>query len=217
MFKVARVPPAQGKKALIYWIYDIGFIQNLPWDSGEWHWLPSPPLGDAPFFGYSAKRGYTNICKSMQTSSMAIFLNNLNLRNTSTAQLTARIWHNARPRKVGTLIWQILNKGLPVGTWLQMMGLFSLCKVCDDNKEESPQHCLLECPMAQRTWEAYKCMWSEWQAPHDLEITWPFALLGEAMIEQDDDPPGLFAYHTGGFTYPRQPLDILRSFIVYRL
>jgi hypothetical protein len=37
------------------------------------------------------------------------------------------------------------------------------------------------------------------------------------MIEQKDDPPGLLAYHTGGFTYPRQPLDILRSFIVYRL
>jgi hypothetical protein len=104
MFKVARVPPAPGKKALIYWIYDISFIQNLPWDPGEWHWLPNPPLGDAPFFGYSAKRGYTNIRKSMQTSSMVIFLNNFNLRNTSTTQLTARIWHNTRPRKVGTLI-----------------------------------------------------------------------------------------------------------------
>jgi hypothetical protein len=48
-------------------------------------------------------------------------------------------------------------------------------------------------------------------------ITWPSALLGEATIEQEDDPPGLLAYHTDGFTYPRQPLDILCSFIVYRL
>ncbi len=71
--------------------------------------------------------------------------------------------------------------------------------------------------MAQRAWEAYKRIWSEWQAPHDLEITWPFALLGEVVIEQDDDPPGLLAYHTDGFIYPRQPLDILRNFIVYRL
>jgi hypothetical protein len=118
---------------------------------------------------------------------------------------------------VGTLIWLILNKGLPVGTWLQTMGLPSLCKVCDDNKEESPQHCFLECPMAQRAWEVYKCIWTEWQAPHNLVITWPFALLGEATIEQEDDPPRLLAYHTDGFTYPRQPLDILRSFIVYCL
>jgi hypothetical protein len=28
MFKIARVPPAPGKKALIYWIYDIDFIQK---------------------------------------------------------------------------------------------------------------------------------------------------------------------------------------------
>ncbi len=91
IFKVARDPPAPGKKALHYWIYDIGFIQNLPWDPGEWHWQPSPPLGDAPFFGYSAKKGYTNIRKSTHALNMATFLKSLNLINTSTAQLTARI------------------------------------------------------------------------------------------------------------------------------
>ncbi len=148
--KVARDPLAPGKKAPLYWIYDSGFIQDLPWDPGEWHWQPHPPLGDAPFFGYSAKRGYNNIRKSTHKSSMTTFLQGLNLRNSTTAQLTARIWHNARPRKVGTLIWLTLNRGLPVGTWLQTMGLPSLCKVCDANKEESPQHCLLECAMAQR-------------------------------------------------------------------
>jgi hypothetical protein len=71
--------------------------------------------------------------------------------------------------------------------------------------------------MAQRAWEAFKRIWTEWQAPHDLEITWPFAMLGEAVIKNEDDPPGLLAYHTGGFTYPKQPLDILRNFIVYYL
>jgi hypothetical protein len=50
-----------------------------------------------------------------------------------------------------------------------------------------------------------------------MVITWPFALLGEATIEHDDDPPGLLTYHTGGFTYPKQPLDIFRSFILYHL
>jgi hypothetical protein len=50
-----------------------------------------------------------------------------------------------------------------------------------------------------------------------MVITWPFALLGEATIEHDNDPPELLAYHIGGFTYPRQPLDILRSFILYHL
>ncbi len=71
--------------------------------------------------------------------------------------------------------------------------------------------------MARSAWEAFKRVWTEWQAPHELEITWPFALLGKVTMEQEDDPPGTLAYHPGGFTYPRQALDILRSFIVFRL
>jgi hypothetical protein len=71
--------------------------------------------------------------------------------------------------------------------------------------------------MAQRAWMAFKRIWVKWKTPHDLEVTWPFALLGEAVIEREDDPPGILAYHTGGFTYPRQPLDILCSFILYHL
>jgi hypothetical protein len=148
---------------------------------------------------------------------MKIFLEDLNLRNTTTIQLTARIWHNARPRKVGTLIWLILNKGLPVGSWLQQIGLPSQCKVCDSNLEELAQHLLLNYPMARSAWEAFKRVWTEWQASHELEITWPFALLGEVAMEQEDDPLDTLAYHTGGFTYLRQALDILRSFIVFRL
>jgi hypothetical protein len=131
--------------------------------------------------------------------------------------MIARLWHNARPRKVGTLIWLTLNQGLPVGTWLQLMGINPLCKVCNSNREESPQHCLLECSMAQCAWKAYKGIWDEWQTPHDIAITWPFILLGETTIERDDDPPELLAYHISGFTYPKQPLDILCSFILYHL
>jgi len=117
--KVAREPLAQGKVPLLYWIFDVGFILDLPWDPGEWHWQSIPPLGDAPFYGYIAKRGYNNICKSNFMSSMMSFLQDLNLKNTSTTQMMARLWHNARPRKVGTLIWLVFNKGLPVGSWLQ--------------------------------------------------------------------------------------------------
>jgi len=40
---------------------------------------------------------------------------------------------------------------------------------------------------------------------------------GLVVIEQEDDPHGLLAYHTGDFTYPRQPLDILRSLLLYYL
>jgi hypothetical protein len=157
--KVARDAPTPGKSLLIYWIFETGFIQELPWDPGEWHWQATPPLGDSPFFGYIAKRGYMNAQKPKHTPNMHTFIQGLNLRNSTTPQVIARIWHNSRPRKVGTLIWITLNQGLPVGTWLQHMGIPPHCKIYDCNKEESPQHCLLECPRALEAWEAYKRIW----------------------------------------------------------
>ncbi|CAM6016021.1 unnamed protein product [Sphagnum balticum] len=112
--------------------------KDLSWDPGEWHWRSNPPLGDAPFFGYTAKRGYVNTRKTTRSSNMVTFIQGLNLRNTSSAQMIARLWHNACPRKVGMLIWLTLNQGLPMGTWLQLMGIAPQCKVCDSNAEESP-------------------------------------------------------------------------------
>ncbi len=54
-------------------------------------------------------------------------------------------------------------------------------------------------------------------APADVNISWPFVLLGEAVNEREEDPPDLLAYHKGGFSYLRQPLDILRSLLLYYL
>jgi hypothetical protein len=71
--------------------------------------------------------------------------------------------------------------------------------------------------LAQKTWEAFKRIWDDWKVHRDLTITWPFVIISEAAMEIEDDPPGLLAYHTGGYTYPRQPLDILRSLILYNL
>jgi hypothetical protein len=36
-------------------------------------------------------------------------------------------------------------------------------------------------------------------------------------MEHEDDPFRLLMYHTGDFTYLKQPFDILRSFILYHL
>jgi hypothetical protein len=117
-FKVARDPPAPGKKPPLFWIFESGFVQDLPWDPRDWHWQAPSPLGDAPFFGYTAKRGYKNARRSSHSPSLLTFIQGLSLRNSTVNQVIARIWHNARPKKVRTLIWLTLNQGLPVGTWL---------------------------------------------------------------------------------------------------
>jgi hypothetical protein len=91
------------------------------------------------------------------------------------------------------------------------------CKVCNLGVEETPQHCLLECPMAQKAWNAFKRIWSDWKSNRDLEITWPFTFINEAVAELDDDTPGLLAYNPGGYTYIWQPLNIFRSLILYHL
>ncbi len=75
----------------------------------------------------------------------------------------------------------------------------------------------MECPPAQQAWNAFLRVWNKWEAPDRFRITWPSVILGETVFEDDDDPPDLHGYHKGGFTYRRQPLDILRSFLLYYL
>jgi hypothetical protein len=82
--KVARDTPTPSNSPLIYWIFETGFIQELLWDPREWHWQATPSLGDAPFFGYTTKKGYRNTQKSTHTPSMHTFIQGLNLCNSTT-------------------------------------------------------------------------------------------------------------------------------------
>jgi hypothetical protein len=135
--KLAKDLPLPGKKPLLYWILGPGFISDLKWDPGDWHWQRTRKMGDVPFFGYSSKRGYQNARKPHHPPGIIDFIQGLNLQNSTTAQVVARIWHNARPCKVGALIWMTLNRGLPVGTWLQTMGPQAACKGCNQDIPES--------------------------------------------------------------------------------
>lgn len=104
LFEVAKELPAPTKLTPFFWIFESGFIKGLPWDPSEWHWQSAPSMGDAPFFGYSAKKGYRNARKCAHTLGIHSFIQQLNLQNSSVLQMITRIWHNSRPRKVGTLI-----------------------------------------------------------------------------------------------------------------
>jgi hypothetical protein len=82
-FKVARDPPSVNQKNTTFWIFELGFIENLPWDLGEWHWKEIYPFGDAPFFGYTAKRCYKNAKGPSHSPGIIKFINDLGLRNLS--------------------------------------------------------------------------------------------------------------------------------------
>jgi hypothetical protein len=62
LLRIAREFPSLTKPSL-FSIFESGFIDGLPWDPREWHWQDSSQMGDSPFFGYSAKRGYRNTRK----------------------------------------------------------------------------------------------------------------------------------------------------------
>ncbi len=105
------------------------------------------PNGGLSILWLLRKVGYRNARKLTQNANICSFIQRLNLHNSTITQVKARIWHNSRPRKVDTLIWFTLNRGLPVSTWLQCMGIFPMCKVCTEEAPKSPQHCLLERPL----------------------------------------------------------------------
>jgi hypothetical protein len=71
---MAKELKAPSNKPPLHWIFETGFIQDLPWDPGEWHWQTSLTLGDAPFFGYTAKRGYNNARKPARAPGMITFI-----------------------------------------------------------------------------------------------------------------------------------------------
>jgi hypothetical protein len=150
-------------------------------------------MGDSPFFGYFAKQGCQNARKPTQSANICSFIQRLNLQNSTVTQVIAKIWHNSRPRKVGTFIWLILNRGLLVGTWLQCMGILPTCKVCTE-APKSLQHCLFECPLTKRAWEAFYHIWQKWGAPNDITLSWPFVMLGEVVFKREDDPPEVQGY-----------------------
>ncbi len=99
--------------------YTSRHIEDLPWDTREWCWRNIPMLGDVPFFWYTFERRYKIHCKPVFPISMGLnFIQEMNLITIFYQQILAKFWHNVKPKKVGTLIWLIFNKGFLMGSWL---------------------------------------------------------------------------------------------------
>jgi hypothetical protein len=84
---LAKDLPPPSKKPPIYWIFEIGFISDLPWDPGDWHWQSTRNMGDVPFFGYSSKRGYQNARKKHHSPNITSFEFIFSFVNSTTKQV----------------------------------------------------------------------------------------------------------------------------------
>jgi hypothetical protein len=56
----------------------------------------------------------------------------------------------------------MLNKGLPIGSWLAQMGLDATCISCNKGIEETIIHCLRDCSKAACAWNIFERIWELW-------------------------------------------------------
>lgn len=63
------------------------------------------------------------------------------------------LWGSWRPRRITLFMWLLAHKGLPVGSWLALMGQNGECQSYMSHRSETPKHFLLECPQARRVWQ----------------------------------------------------------------
>ncbi len=108
-----------------------------------------------------------------------------------------------------------LNQDLLMGTWLQLMGIPPYCKVCDSGVEESPQHCLSSVPWCNVLGKLTREFVKTGKRPRISPSPGHSSYSGSLSPNERTTLSGSLAYYAGGFTYPRQPLDILRSFLLY--
>jgi len=98
------------------------------------------------------------------------------------------------------------------------MGILPTCKVCTEEALESPQHYLLVCPLAKRAWEAFYYVWQKWGARPMASLSPGHSPCWVKPSSKEKMPlPGVQGHHVRGFSYIKQLLDILPSFILYFL
>ncbi|KAG0573955.1 hypothetical protein KC19_VG224700 [Ceratodon purpureus] len=123
-----------------------------------------------------------------------------------------RIWHTWRPRKVAAMNKLTLGGGLPVGEWRKKIGDAGSCRMCNDNRADTPQHSLVTCSHVNIAWQRYNDTRSTLDSTL-LPLVWP------QYITDLIDPLGTplsadtFTWDSQGRTKidMNTPWDILRS------
>jgi hypothetical protein len=98
---------------------------------------------------------------------------------TSEVQQTIRlVWDRNKTSKLQHFIWQLNSGGLPWGSWAALAGFPGNCRICNAGLPETPEHLLLGCRFARRTWRRCEAIRKALDLPE--RISWREIITGVA-------------------------------------
>lgn len=137
-----------------------GQIQDLQIDPGEWEW--NLDGAHSKFFSYSTKKAYSSLNKATDLTTkwnskwgLESFLDeNWDL-------IWGLVWEKMKPAKLSAFLWQIANRVLKVGQFLNFQ-VALLCTCCNTGTMETMEHCLLSCQGLALIWPYIAFFYSGW-------------------------------------------------------
>ena len=123
----------------------------------EWHWRRIGILAETSVLNYTTKWGYRAALKqNNHTLLVDAELEAEGYNSKARAKFFNRIWHPYLPRKELAMQWLILTEGLPVGVWLEKLGLSNACQLWEEQAKETLQHAFHTSPKISRVWDLFR-------------------------------------------------------------
>ena len=192
------------------WLYEDGYVTDLPWDPGEWHWRKIGHLQESPFYAYSARRGYVQGIQCLKKRTTAdSSLQEQGFHEIERKQIFSFLWHKTRPKNLNTFLWLSMSKGLATGDWLEKTNMPGVenCQACSCDVQETPEHCFYDCNSARKVWASFDHL-CRFAGLTILFKDYSSLLVGKFWLYNKSD-------RAGRFTYELQPWDILRAFLLW--
>ncbi len=127
-----------------------------------------------------------------------------------------RVWHLWLPRKISSMIWLTMAKGLPIGAWCTRIGQEGICNFCNNGLLKTLEHGLMRCTTMQETWNNFKEIRVRSSLPPKFD-SWEDILLGEVPQPQNVVAKNEFEWNVGKLCnfLVRTPWDILKFSLLW--
>ena len=192
------------------WLFEDGYVTDLPWDPGEWWWRKIGHLQEALFFAYTARRGYLQGIQQFRKRPTAdSSLQSQGFQESERKQIFSFLRHRTRPKTLNTFLWLSLSKGLATGDWLDKTKIpgVETCQACSCGIQETPSHCFFDCSSTKKVCASFDFL-CRIARIGTLIRDYPSLLVGKYRLYKQKE-------RAGRFTYELQPWDLLRAFLLW--